>query len=50
MKSLQEDPQEFLDRLDAGEFDDLDPARSVALKGQAERAVVAAAARDANAA
>ena len=39
MGSLQADPQEFLDRLQAGEFDDLDPKQGIRLRGQAQRAV-----------
>ncbi|MEL6886902.1 MAG: hypothetical protein AAFP87_20510 [Pseudomonadota bacterium] len=46
LQSLQSDPQEFLDRLEAGEFDGLDPKQTVTLKGQAERAVLAQQARD----
>jgi len=49
MSSIQQDPQEFLDRLDAGEFDDLDPQQAVRLKGQAERAIAAELTRQARA-
>ncbi len=50
LQSLQTDPQEFLDRMEAGEFDDLEPKRAIALKGQADRAVAAAAVLQAKAA
>ena len=41
LQALQEDPQEFLDRAEGGEFADMDPARLVQLSGQAKRAVAA---------
>ncbi|MDW3181776.1 hypothetical protein [Roseobacter sp.] len=45
LKSMQDDPQEFLDRAEEGEFADMDPARLVQLSGQAKRAVAAENAR-----